>query len=118
MSILLEIVDQTDTVIAEMRAREARLKAFITQLLDNKLGPGISPTILVQDRTPRFCSYRKVKKRGFSTLTGIPYPTGQQELAANLIKNEEPIPTNALKNQGPYVLVIGHVLGVDVECIE
>jgi hypothetical protein len=90
MAILLEIVDQTDTVIAEMRASEARLKAYMAQLMEKKLSSGaLRPA----------------------------YQTGQQELAADLIEEEEPILTHALKNQRPHVLVIGHVLDVDAECI-
>jgi hypothetical protein len=82
MAILLEIVDQTDTVIAEMRASEGRLKAYIAQLLEGKLSS--------EARRPA-------------------YQTGQQELATDLIEEEEPILTHTLKNQRPHVLVIGHV---------
>jgi len=37
MAILLEVLDQTDTLVAEIQASEERLKQFITELLDSKL---------------------------------------------------------------------------------
>lgn len=39
LGILLEALDQTDTLVAEIQASEARLKDYIAELLGNKLSP-------------------------------------------------------------------------------
>lgn len=39
MALLLEIVEQTDTMVAEIQASETRLKAFINEMLAQKLSP-------------------------------------------------------------------------------
>lgn len=41
VSILLEIVDQTDTLVNEIKASEARLKEFISELLERRLSPEV-----------------------------------------------------------------------------
>ncbi|RIK78160.1 hypothetical protein DCC62_08085 [candidate division KSB1 bacterium] len=39
MAILLEVVDQTNTLVAEIQASEERMKSYITELLATKLSP-------------------------------------------------------------------------------
>jgi hypothetical protein len=57
MGILLEVLEQTDALVAEIQASEARLKDYIAELLESKLSP-----------------------EALSTT----YQAGQQELAADL----------------------------------
>ena len=39
MGVLLEVLEQTDALVSEIQASEARLKVFITQLLESRLSP-------------------------------------------------------------------------------
>jgi hypothetical protein len=57
MGILLEVLEQTDALVAEIQASEARLKDYIAELLESKLSP---------------------------EALGATYQAGQQELAADL----------------------------------
>jgi len=62
MGILLEVLEQTDTLVAEIQASEARLKDYIAELLESKLSPEALDTA---------------------------YQRGQQELATDLAEEME-----------------------------
>lgn len=85
MAILLEVLEQTNTLVAEVRASEARLKDFVSQLLENNLHNEPS-RVASQNGDQRLAEMDRVNQGGKFLQQPVEHTQSEQGLPSPLVR--------------------------------